>query len=85
MKSISVHGIDEELERLIQAKAHAEGSSLNKTIKRLLEEALGVKPKSKTKYEAEFRDLCGVWSSKDLEQFEAATTDLRSIDAREWQ
>lgn len=79
MKSINLHGIDEDVERLILAKAHAEGMSLNKTIKRLLEEALGVKPKSKTKYEAEFKKLCSVWSSSDLDQFNAATSDLRNI------
>lgn len=69
MKSISDYGIDGEF----QAKA------------RTLEKALGIRPKSKTKYEAEFRTLCGVWLSSDLDEFNAATRDFRAIDKTDWQ
>lgn len=41
MKSITIHGMDDEMDRQIREKAAAEGKSLNKTIKGLLEQALG--------------------------------------------
>lgn len=37
MKSITVHGMDDEMDGQIREKAAAEGKSLNKTIKGLLE------------------------------------------------
>ncbi|MGB5615690.1 MAG: hypothetical protein WBM78_02535, partial [Desulfobacterales bacterium] len=45
MKSITIHGIDEPLVKLIKSKAKQEGLSINKTIKKILESSLGVKPK----------------------------------------
>ena len=46
MKSITIHGIDEPLEKLIKSRAREEGLSINKTLKKLLEQSLGVKPNS---------------------------------------
>ena len=42
MKSITIHGLDEGLEAMIEEKARQEGLSLNKTVKMLLREALGL-------------------------------------------
>lgn len=44
MKSITIHGLDEPLWAMLKSVADAEGTSLNKTIKRLLEKALGITP-----------------------------------------
>ena len=44
MKSITIHGVDEPLSELIKSKAQSEGLSINKTIKKILESSLGVKP-----------------------------------------
>jgi predicted DNA binding CopG/RHH family protein len=44
MKSITIHGIDEPLAKLIKSKAKQEGLSINQTIKNILESSLGVKP-----------------------------------------
>ena len=83
MKSITIHGLDDTLNRLIRAKADAEGKSLNKTIKGLLEEALGVCPSIKDHRE-EFMDLFGTWSEAAREEFEQVTEDLRRIDPEDW-
>ena len=42
MKSITIHGIDDPLAGLIKSRAQSEGLSINKTVKKLLEESLGV-------------------------------------------
>ena len=82
MKSITTHGIDDELYHLIEKKAAAEGKSLNETIKSLLEEALGVRPSKD--HREEFTDLFGSWSAEDRQEFEKATEDLRRVDPGEW-
>jgi len=42
MKSITIHGLDGPLDTLIREKARKQQLSLNKTIKLLLEESLGL-------------------------------------------
>ena len=53
---------------------------MNKTIKELLEQALG----GRRSRREEFADLFGCWSAADLAEFEEATKDLRQIDPDDW-
>jgi hypothetical protein len=85
MKSITIHGIDKQLERLIKSKAESEGLSVNKTVKKLLETSLGVKPKIIRENLKEFEEFCGLWTREDLDEFEEKTEDLRRVDQRDWQ
>lgn len=85
MKSITIHGIDPPLAELIKSKAKSEGLSINKTIKKLLEEALGVKPLSRGKFRSDFEEFCGMWTKSDLKEFEEKTKDLRIINDGDWQ
>ncbi len=85
MKSITIHGIDEPLTALIKSKAQSEGLSINKTIKKVLEEALGVKPRNKDANRSDFEEFCGLWSEAELIEFEQETKDLRKIDLEDWQ
>ena len=85
MKSITIHGIDDQLATLIQSKAESEGLSINKTVKKLLEASLGVKPQIDKKNLEDFKEFCGFWTQSDLEEFEEKTADLRKIDDRDWQ
>jgi hypothetical protein len=85
MKSITIHGIDEQLVNLIQSKAESEGLSINKTVKKLLEVSLGVKPQNERKNLGDFKEFCGVWTQSDLDEFEEKTADLRKIDKKDWQ
>ncbi len=84
MKSMTIHGIDKQLETLIRAKAEADGTSLNKTIKKLLESALGIRPAPARKNLEEFTEFCGLWDADDLQQFEETTEDFRAIDEKDW-
>lgn len=84
MKSITVHNMDDNLVQKISEKARQKGLSLNKTIKNLLQEALGLQPKKETDHTKDFQDLCGIWTDEDLEEFESSTADLDRIDPEDW-
>jgi len=85
MKSITIHGLDETLDRLIRKRAKKHGKSLNKTIKRLLEESLGIHKKPNSDYREDFLDLFGIWSKKEAIQFMTNNKDLEKIDKEDWQ
>lgn len=85
MKSITIHGIDEPLEKLIKSKARSEGLSVNKTVKKLLEISLGVKPAGNDMHKGDFYEFCGIWKDEDLAEFEDYTKDLRQIQPEDWQ
>ena len=85
MKSITIHNLDDAMESLIQKKAKDEGLSLNKVVKKLLRQALGLDSEAKTENHKQFKDLCGVWSKRDLIEFEKQTKDLEEVDLRDWQ
>ena len=85
MKSITFHGIDKYLEKMINARARAEGLSINKTVKKLLEASLGIKPAQTGESRDDFEEFCGLWSKTDLVAFEAETDDTRNINPEDWQ
>ena len=84
MKSITIHGIDDPLAELLKSRARSEGLSINKTVKKLLEESLGVKPRIKGRYRSDFEEFCGIWSDSELAEFEENTKDLRKINYEDW-
>jgi hypothetical protein len=84
MKSITIHGIDEPLAELIKSRAQSEGLSINKTVKKLLEESLGVKPHASGLHRSDFEEFCGIWSESELAEFEENSSDLRDIDSEDW-
>ena len=85
MKSCTIHGVEKNLSDLIKDKAASEGLSINKTIKKALEEYFGVRPGADRKYIGDFESFCGLWTQDDLDEFEKKTSDLREIDVKEWQ
>ena len=84
MKSITIHGIDDPLAELLKSKAQTEGLSINKTVKKLLEESLGVKPRPKNRNRGDFEEFCGIWSDSDLAEFDENTKDLNIVDHEDW-
>ena len=83
MKSITIHGLDDDLDERIRSKAGAEGLSLNKTIKLLVREGLGMGDQRPDRRQ-DFQDLFGTWSRADLEAFGRATEDLGRVDSEDW-
>lgn len=85
MKSITIHGVDDQLAGRLKQAAEAGGLSMNRTVKRLLEEALGMKPRPSGHNRDQFEAFRGVWSREDLAQFRQATTDLEQTYEGDWQ
>lgn len=83
MKSITIHGIDEKTEKLIKKRAKSEGTSVNKLVKGLLAEALGI-DKNKQDNREEFLDLFGVWTEDEGKQFFEAIKDLETVHPEDW-
>ena len=84
MKSITIHGLDDPLNTLIREKARQQQLSLNKTIKKLLEQSLGLTPGNDNNRRDDFSDLCGVWTTKDVEEFTANNQEFNAIDPEDW-
>ncbi|MDA8139159.1 MAG: hypothetical protein M0036_10960 [Desulfobacteraceae bacterium] len=85
MKSMTIHGIEKHLADMIKARAESEGLSINKTIKKLLETSLGIKPPQNKKHLNDFKEFCGVWTADELNEFKEKTSDTRKIDPKDWQ
>ena len=85
MKSITIHKIDGPLSELIKSKARSEGLSINKTVKKILEESLGVKPRSGGAFRRDFEEFYSIWSDTELAEFNERIGDLNKIDPEDWQ
>lgn len=85
MKSITIHGIDDFLAERIKAKAEFDGTSVNRTIKNLLEISLGIKARPKNSNLMDFQEFSGMWSESDLKEFENYTKGSRVVDPEDWQ
>lgn len=83
MKSITIHGIDKETEKLIEKRAKSEGKSVNKIVKGLLAKALGI-DKEKFDNREEFLDLFGTWTEGDEKAFFEAIKDMEQIHPGDW-
>ncbi|MEK7534730.1 MAG: hypothetical protein AAB600_05395 [Patescibacteria group bacterium] len=82
MKSITIHGLDNELYTLLRSQATSQGFSLNKTIKQLLQKSLGLTHRPVKKND--FSEFFGVWSKKEANQIEKALEDFEKIDEEDW-
>jgi len=83
MKSISIHGIAEEMDKAIGERAKNEGKSVNRVVKELIAKALGLDEKPPDN-QALFEDLCGVWTEADEREFQESIADLESTDEKDW-
>ena len=84
MKSITIHGLDDPLDTLIRQRAKKNKTSLNKTIKQLLAEALGLKQTNQDDNKKDFHDLSGVWTREEAKAFLQDTDDFETIDEKDW-
>ncbi|NLH77362.1 MAG: hypothetical protein GX465_10020 [Acidobacteria bacterium] len=83
MKSLSLHGIDEEMERNILERAKSEGRSVNKIVKELIGKALGLGDRPPDN-RAMFEDLSGVWTEAQEREFLDSIADLEKTDEKDW-
>jgi hypothetical protein len=79
--NITIHGIDASVYRRIEDRAKREGSSLNRTIKAILEESLGANARGKSN---PFADLCGTLPAAEAALLLATEQDFERIDTEDW-
>lgn len=85
MNAITVRNLPAAVAKAVQEKAKKEGLSLNKTIVKLLEQALGLTRRGKTVAHHDLDHLAGSWSRAEYEAFMEAARDQRRIDPEMWQ
>jgi hypothetical protein len=83
MKSISVHGIDNDILKAVEERARSEGRSVNRIVKDLMAQALGMGEKEADRRH-DLADLCGVWTEADEAEFKEATADLEETETGDW-
>jgi len=81
VKSITIHGIEDALDRKLQEKAKQLGLSQNRTIKSILE---GVLLDESAKRESEYAELFGSWTKAEKEQFDQRVLIFDRIDESDW-
>lgn len=85
MKAVTLRNLPPELTRVIDRKARDKGTSVNKAVISLLEEALGVGGKKQTKpLHHDLDALAGSWTGHEAAAFEQALARQRAIDPDLW-
>ena len=84
MRSITVHGMDPELAARLERQARESGVSLNKTIKKLLSEGLGIASAGRRGPRRDLGALCGAWSKQEASSFRKAVGGFERVDAEDW-
>jgi plasmid stability protein len=82
MTSITIHNIDEDLEKRLREAAAESNTSLNKTIQKALREVFGVERPARRK--SDFSDLAGTWIEDEAREFEETTRNFSVIDEEMW-
>jgi len=84
VSSITVRGIDEQIQSRLRRKAEESGDSINTTILKLLRKALQL---DKEKLYPEYDDLdslAGTWSPEERRQFDSFQKSFDRIDGDLW-
>ncbi|HWQ68988.1 MAG TPA: hypothetical protein VN494_03365 [Patescibacteria group bacterium] len=85
MKAVTLRNLPPELTRVIDRKAIDQGTSVNKAVISLLEEALGRGRKKRVKpLHHDLDALAGSWTAQEAEAFDQALARQRTIDPDLW-
>lgn len=85
MKAITLRNIPPELAQVLEEHSKTYRMSLNKTVIRLLEKAIGLResPPSARRHH-ELDDLAGSWSEQQAREFDQALAEQRQIEPELW-
>lgn len=86
MKTLTIRGIDDELEKAIRDTARKKQESLNQTVLKLLKSSVGLsKSKAFPKYD-DLNELAGTWTAKEETAFYQNTQSLMNeVDEEIWE
>ena len=80
--SLTIHNLDPLLYSELKQKAETTNVSLNRLIKTLLTQALGL---NKTAKIADFSAFSNQWKPEELESFQQTQTQFSTVDVKDWQ
>jgi len=84
MKTITVRGVDENLEKALRKRAKSKNESMNKIILNILKKETGLKKEKPFKTYNDLDNLAGTWSEKDLDEFNSNTDIFEKVDLQDW-
>jgi len=88
LRTITIRKIPRDLEQRIEALANEEGTSLAKTVIRLLLRATGLREPeasgSGRERHHDLDDLAGTWGAEEAAEFERFVQEQRRIDSEVW-
>lgn len=84
MKSFTIHKLDDETYTRIEQLAKREGTSINKTAKKLLRKALGIESESIAERRKRFEKFLGTWTEEQAAEFDEAVRVFDEIDEESW-
>ena len=84
MKTVSLRGIDEEMEKILKKEAQRAETSLNATILNLIRRSIGIRKKGRNRVYKDLDELAGTWSEKDEEMFKENTQFFDKINKETW-
>ena len=85
MKAITLRNIPSDLSRRIERRAKDKGSSLNRTVIQILDDALGTSKKRAARLHHDLDHLAGSWSEDEAREFDEDLAAQRKIDPELWQ
>jgi len=85
MKSITVRGVDDDLDEKLREKAREKGVSINQVVIDLLKEQLGLRKKKKfTVVYSDLDHLFGRWSEDEFQRIQGKVDAERVVDMDLW-
>jgi len=82
MSQITIRNLPPEVEQRLRLEARRSGTSLNKTVIRLLNEATGVEPRCGPK--RDLSSVAGQWDDQQVDEFQRATEIFGQVDEELW-
>ena len=85
MRQITLRGIPDDVEAVVEEEARDKGISLNKAFLSLLRKGAEQRPrKKKAHVRSEFRQFLGLWKEKEAAAFDETLREQRKIDEELW-
>jgi hypothetical protein len=82
--TITLRNIPPPLQEVIRRRAGMDGLSLNKTVIRMLEEAVGQRTAACREVHYDLDHLAGTWSEEEAAAFDEALAEQRRVDPELW-
>lgn len=84
MKTLTIRGIDRELDEQIKKRSIESGESINKMVLRLLKSSLGIGKEQVFPSYHDLDHLAGTWTKEDENEFKRNTREFEMVDEELW-